>query len=79
MSEWWTYTLSDLLMFSARTYYRLFELYNREIWPAQIVTIALGIVILVCLQRADAWQGRIVAAILAGGALLARSWRGKGS
>ena len=28
MSEWWTYTLSDFLLFSPRTYYRLFELYN---------------------------------------------------
>ncbi|MDP3844722.1 MAG: DUF6064 family protein [Oxalobacteraceae bacterium] len=65
MSEWWTYTLSDLLMFSAQTYYRLFELYNREIWPAQILAIGLGIVVLLCLQRAGAWQGRIVAAILA--------------
>ena len=36
MSEWWTYTLSDFLLFSPRTYYRLFELYNDEIWPAQI-------------------------------------------
>ncbi len=65
MSEWWTYRLSDLLMFSAQTYTRLFALYNREIWPAQIVAIALGIVILMCLQRARPWQGRIVAAILA--------------
>ncbi len=36
MSEWWTYTLSDFLLFSARTYYRLFELYNRDVWPAQL-------------------------------------------
>ena len=28
MSEWWTYRLSDFLLFSPRTYYRLFELYN---------------------------------------------------
>lgn len=65
MSEWWTYTLSDFLMFSAHTYYRLFELYNREIWPAQIVAVGLGIVALLCLQRAGARQGRVVAAILA--------------
>lgn len=42
MSEWWTYTLSDFLLFSAPTYHRLFELYNREIWPAQIVALAFG-------------------------------------
>ena len=35
MSEWWTYSLSDFLLFSPRTYYRLFELYNLAIWPTQ--------------------------------------------
>ena len=39
MSEWWTYSLSSFLLFSARTYYRLFELYNAEVWPLQIVTL----------------------------------------
>jgi hypothetical protein len=27
MSEWWSYSLSDFLLFSPRTYYRLFDLY----------------------------------------------------
>ena len=31
MSEWWTYRLSSFLLFSPRTYYRLFELYNRDL------------------------------------------------
>ena len=61
MSEWWTYTLSDFLLFSPRTYYRLFELYNADVWPAQIAALALGLAILV-LWRRDA---RLVAAILA--------------
>ncbi len=65
MSEWWTYTLSDFLLFSARTYYRLFELYNRAIWPAQLVALALGIVILACLFSNAAWRGKVVTAILA--------------
>ena len=65
MSEWWTYTLSDFLLFSAPTYHRLFELYNREIWPAQIVALAFGIVILACLFCGAAWRGRVVTAILA--------------
>ena len=42
MSEWWTYHLSDFLLFSPRTYYRLFELYNAAIWPAQIVALGAG-------------------------------------
>ena len=51
MSEWWTYTLSDFLLFSARTYYRLFELYNLAIWPAQSVALALGSIVLALLWR----------------------------
>lgn len=66
MFEWWTYTLSDFLLFSPRTYYRLFELYNADIWPAQIVTLALGVAAVGLLRHPRAGQGRIVAAILAG-------------
>jgi hypothetical protein len=67
MSEWWTYTLSDFLLFSSRTYNRLFEIYNAAIWPAQIVAIGLGVAILVLLLRApDARvRTRAIAAILA--------------
>jgi hypothetical protein len=65
MPEWWTYSLSDFLMFSPRTYYRLFELYNSAIWPAQLLAIVLGLAILALLRRAEVWPGRAVAAILA--------------
>ena len=65
MSEWWTYSLSDFLLFSPRTYYRLFELYNRAIWPAQLVELALGAAILGLLRVRAAWQGRAVATLLA--------------
>ena len=65
MSEWWTYSLSDFLLFSGRTYHRLFELYNIDIWPAQSVALALGCVLLALLWRPRAGQGRFIAAILA--------------
>ena len=42
MSEWWTYTLADFLMFSPSTYWRLVENYNRDIWPAQLVGLMAG-------------------------------------
>ena len=45
MSEWWTYTLSDFLLFSPRTYYRLLELYNLATWPAQFAGGAIGLAI----------------------------------
>jgi hypothetical protein len=63
MSEWWTYRLSDFLMFAPRIYYRLFELYNAEVWPAPLVGIALAFAILWLTWRDQ--HGRVVAAILA--------------
>jgi hypothetical protein len=65
MSEWWTYSLSNFLLFSPRTYYRLFEIYNAAIWPAQIVALGLGLTIISLLGRAAAGRGRSIAAILA--------------
>jgi hypothetical protein len=41
MSEWWSYTLSDFLLFSPRAYYRLFERINGEFWPVVII-LAIG-------------------------------------
>jgi hypothetical protein len=66
MSEWWTYTLSDFLLFSPRTWYRLIELYNAAVWPAQIVTAGLGLAILALLSRFPTVRGRWISAILAG-------------
>ena len=52
MPEWWTYRLSDFLMFESKTYYRLFELYNAALWPGQLLALALGLALL-----ALAWRG----------------------
>lgn len=67
MADWLSYTPSDFLLFSARTYYRLFELYNRAIWPAQILALLLGFIMVWRLHRPGAWQGAVVAMILAAG------------
>ena len=67
MADWLSYTPSDFLLFSARTYYRLFEIYNRAIWPAQILALLLGLVLLWRLHRAGARQGALVSVILAAG------------
>jgi len=67
MTEWWSYTLSDFLLFSGKTYYRLFELYNRDVWPAQLVALALGIAVLAAVLRGGRWRGPIVTSILAAG------------
>jgi hypothetical protein len=60
MSEWWTYRPDDFLLFSERVYWRLFELHNRAVWPAQWVAMALGIAILVFVFRPSSRSGRIV-------------------
>ena len=65
MSEWWTYTLSDFLLFSPRTYYRTLELYNLAIWPAQIAGVAIGLAIVALLATSRGGNGRVVAALLA--------------
>jgi hypothetical protein len=65
MSEWWTYRLSDLLMFSKATYFRLFELQNQALWPVQLLALGVGIALLVCLAQGGAKAGRITAILLA--------------
>ena len=64
MSEWWTYTLADFLLFSPRTYYRLLELYNLAIWPAQLAGVAIGLAIAVLLAVDRPSRARIVAGLL---------------
>ena len=65
MSEWWTYTLSDLLMFSAQTYFRLFALHNEALWPAHILAVAAGLALVGCVVRGAGKAGRLAAAVLA--------------
>jgi hypothetical protein len=64
MSEWWTYTLADFLLFSPRTYYRLFELYNAEIWPWQVLGLLTGLAILALARNPGPWQSRVISALL---------------
>lgn len=73
MPGWWTYRPSDLLLFSARTYFRLFELHHEALWPAQIVAAAAAVALLLLAWRAPR------AAASAGVVLLALAWAGVGS
>lgn len=67
MSEWWTYRLSDFLLFSADVYYRLFELYNHAIWPGHVLVVVLGVLVVFLLFNPRRWSGRILFFILAVG------------
>src|SRR5262249_33708026 len=59
------YSLSDFLLFSPRTYYRLFELHNLAVWPWHVLAIVLGLAVLVLWLRGGARRGRTVPVILA--------------
>ncbi len=64
MNEWWAYTLSDFLLFSPRTYYRLFERHNAAVWPVHVLTLGTGLVIAGLLRWPTAGQGRLLSAAL---------------
>lgn len=64
MPEWWSYSLSDFLLFSPRTYYRLIQRYNQGVWPGHIVAVVLGLGILALVRSRPAGSGRIVSGIL---------------
>ncbi|MBK8120664.1 MAG: hypothetical protein IPK39_16930 [Sulfuritalea sp.] len=65
MSEWWTYSLRDLLLFSSRTYTRLFELHNQEWWPLPLFALALGAVLFALAWRGGERAGRALLLVLA--------------
>lgn len=71
MSEWWSYGLSDFLLFSPQTYMRLFALYNEALWPWQIVAILAGIALLGGLQGGN---GRRVALLITAAAWALVAW-----
>jgi uncharacterized protein DUF6064 len=65
MPDWWSYGLSDFLLFSPRTYYRLLERHNEALWPGQILGVGLGVLIIWLLRYPSQRQGRTISAILA--------------
>jgi len=65
MSEWWTYSLSDFLMFSSRSYYRLIESYNVAIWPAHVLALVAGVVVVSAIARQRPSLQRSAALVLA--------------
>lgn len=65
MTEWWTYRPSDFLMFSARTYHRLFELYNTEVWPGHVLAVAAGLALLLVTMQRKPWGPAAASLVLA--------------
>lgn len=65
MGEWSSYGLSDFLMFSPQVYARLVERYNQELWPAQVVAVALGVALLGPARRASGLRAGLLILALA--------------
>lgn len=53
MIEWLSYSLTDLLLFSPFSYFRLFELSNEALWPWQIPLLLVAIGCGWLVKRAD--------------------------
>ena len=64
MSDLLNYSLSELLPFSRDTYFRLFELYNTAIWPAQAIFILSGLALIWLASKPDPPRGRVIAVLL---------------
>lgn len=65
MAEWWTYRPADFVMFSARSYWRVYELYNDSLWPMQLATIGVGLALVVALARPMRGSGRAATLVMA--------------
>ncbi|MEK1887986.1 MAG: DUF6064 family protein [Phyllobacterium sp.] len=65
MSEWWSYRPEDMLLFSPRVYWRMFELHNAAIWPLQLVALASGIVMVILATKRPPRGERWIAFMLA--------------
>ena len=65
MSEWWTYRLSDFLMFSPAVYARMVERYHRELGPLPWVLLAVGLVLVALAATRKPWAHRAVLLTLA--------------
>lgn len=68
MPEWWTYSPSDFVMYSAGVYARMVARYHRDLWPLQLAAITAGVTGTILLWRRPAWYPR---AMLLG---LAAAW-----
>jgi hypothetical protein len=60
VSEWWTYTPSDLLLFSPRVYYRLIERHNLAVWPVHIGAALLALLLVRLIAKPGRGSDRLV-------------------
>ena len=66
MPEWWTYGPSDFLMFSARSWGRLVEGWNTELWPLQPLLLVAAVALAIAAALRGATLHGVITAVLAG-------------
>jgi hypothetical protein len=71
MSEWWTYRLSDFLMFSAQTYERLLARQHVERWPLPLVVMLALLALLALAGRTRRGAPLLLGALALGWAAVA--------
>lgn len=64
IEDWSSYSLSDFLLFSPQVYFRLLELHNKDVWPAQLAAIACGAVVFALMIRPDRNRMRLAFGLL---------------
>tara|TARA_B100000519_G_scaffold134001_1_gene115758 strand:+ start:461 stop:1177 length:717 start_codon:yes stop_codon:yes gene_type:complete len=74
MSEWWDYGLADLLLFSPRVYYRLFEIMNTTWWLVVVSALVAGVIAAGLALRHGFRGNRVILVLLA----LVWAWCGYG-
>lgn len=65
MQAWLSYRPADFLLFSPRTYWRLFELENAALWPLPLIALLLGLALPILLLRRQPATDRAAALLLA--------------
>lgn len=74
MTQWWTYGLSDFLMFSARSWWRLLALHNQAWLPLHLLTtLGAGVLLVAVRGTVPPWLARAAWAV-AGLAWLLAGW-----
>ncbi|BDW95053.1 hypothetical protein MACH10_07380 [Thalassospira tepidiphila] len=74
MTEWWDYGLADLLLFSPRVYYRLFETLNTTWWLVVASALIAGVIASGLALRHGFRGNRVILVLLA----LVWAWSGYG-
>lgn len=65
IETWLSYSLSDLLMFSPRVYYRQMELANASAWPLHVAMLMAGLLVAFTIHAPSPARNRICAVVLA--------------